>query len=203
MDKTAESLLSFWFDPAPCTREELEQLFHQWFEPDDALDARIAERFGEAARRAARSDLDHWRHEARSRLALILLLDQVPRHLHRGTAAAFAQDDKALGLTLEGIKAGMDFELPILQRGFFYIPLQHAEDADVQALSVRKFEALRAEPAPPFYGFVLDSMAEYARLHRDIVERFGRFPHRNRALGRDDTPAEREFLRDGGPRFGQ
>lgn len=204
MDERIEQLRSFWFEPAPRTKDDLERRLDRWFKADDETDAEIAERFGDLAQRAARGELDHWRDDPRGRLALILLLDQVPRNLHRGTSEAFAQDEKALALTIEGIESGMDKALPVLERAFFYMPLQHAERRDAQELSVRVFRALRDDPdAPEEYASALDSMLHYAELHRDIVERFGRFPHRNRALGRPDTDAERRYLDDGGPRFGQ
>src|SRR5690606_24259379 len=149
----------FWFGPQPRSREELEQQFRRWFFADSALDAEIAARFGETARLAARGELDAWADSARGRLALILLLDQVPRHLHRGTAEAFAQDAKALALSTEGIEKGYDRELPVLERGFFYMPLEHAESLDAQELSVRMFEKLAADDgAPDFYRAMLESM---------------------------------------------
>lgn len=204
MDERIESLLRFWFEPQPRSREELEQQFRRWFFADSALDAEIAARFGETARLAARGELDAWADSARGRLALILLLDQVPRHLHRGTAEAFAQDAKALALSTEGIEKGYDRELPVLERGFFYMPLEHAESLDAQELSVRMFEKLAADDgAPDFYRAMLESMVDYARQHRDIVARFGRFPHHNAALGRADTDAERAYLGGDAPRFGQ
>ena len=204
MDERIEQLRSFWFDPPPRTKNDLERRFDRWFNADDETDAAIAERFGSLARRAARGELEHWSGDAKGRLALILLLDQVPRNLHRGTADAFAQDPKALALTIEGIESGMDKALPVLERAFFYMPLQHAERRDAQELSVQMFRALRDDPsAPDEYRWALDDMLEYAELHRDIIERFGRFPHRNVALGRADTEEERNYLRDGGPRFGQ
>lgn len=204
MDERIEALLRFWFGPEPRTREELEQRTRLWFEADEALDAEIEARFGEMARLAASGALDHYSATPKGRLALIVLFDQFPRNLHRGTAAAFAQDAKALALTTQGIDTGMDRQLTVLERCVFYMPLQHAEDEQAQALSVRMFEQLSAdESAPDFYAPMLQSMLEYAHLHRDIVTRFGRFPHRNRALGRPDTEAEREYLRDGAPRFGQ
>jgi uncharacterized protein (DUF924 family) len=204
MDERIEHVRSFWFEPAPLTKDDLERRFERWFNADAQMDAEIAERFGDLAESAARGELAQWERTAEGRLALILLLDQVPRNLHRGSADAFAQDAKALALTTEGIEAGMDETLPALERAFFYMPLQHAETPDAQALSVRMFEALCADPsAPPEYSWALDGMAHYARLHRDIIERFGRFPHRNRALGRTDTEAERSYLSGGGLRFGQ
>ncbi len=204
MDERIGQLLDFWFEPAPRTKAELDQSFARWFEASEDMDAELAERFGTLASSAAQGELDDWRHDARGRLALILLLDQLPRNLHRGTAEAFAQDAKALALTREGIDIGMDRQLPIPQRCFFYMPLQHAEDLDAQRLGVRVFEAVRDDPdAPALYGATLASMADYARLHHDIVAQFGRFPHRNRALGREHTEAELAYMERGGPSFGQ
>lgn len=204
MDDRIGQLLDFWFEPAPRTTAELDASFARWFDASGDMDAELAERFGELASQAAQGGLDHWAPEARGRLALILLLDQLPRNLHRGTADAFAQDPKALALTRDGIDTGMDRQLPVMQRAFFYMPLQHAEDLDAQRLGVRVFEALRDDPdAPPMYAAVLQSMVEYARLHLEIVEQFGRFPHRNRALGREHTEAELAYMERGGPSFGQ
>src|SRR5690606_5028450 len=173
MDERIEQLRSFWFEPAPRTKDDLERRFDRWFNADDETDAVIAERFGDLAERAARGELDHWRDDPRGRLALILLFDQVPRNLHRGTADAFAQDAKALALTIDGIESGMDQALPVLERAFFYMPLQHAEERDAQELSVRMFRALRDDlDVPEAYAAALDDMLHYAELHRDIVERF-------------------------------
>lgn len=202
MDDPIESLLRFWFEPPPQSREELARRFERWFNGGPALDAEIAERFGEIAQRAARGELDALRESARGRLALILLLDQLPRHVHRGTAAAYAQDAKALALSTEGIAEGYDRQLAVLERGFFYMPLQHAEDLDAQELSVRMFERLAAaDEAPDCYRPGLSAMLAAAHEHRDTIARFGRFPHRNEALGRIDTDAEHEYLRAGGMRF--
>ncbi|HEX7079811.1 MAG TPA: DUF924 family protein [Gammaproteobacteria bacterium] len=204
MDDAIARLLDYWFGPESETEEALNRRFERWFRPDSATDAEVAQRFGVLAERAARGDLDDWAATARGRLALILLLDQLPRQLHRGSAAAFASDEKAFRLAIDGVESGMDLELGPLRRAFFYMPLQHAEDLVAQELSVRKFRALCELPGTPDHvQRKLESFAEYAKLHRDIVARFGRFPHRNRSLGRGDTPEEREFLDAGGPSFGQ
>jgi len=204
MDESIERLLEYWFGAELDSPAALDRQFARWFVADDAIDAEIASRFGTDAERAARGELAHFRETAKGRLALILLRDQVPRHLHRGTAAAFAQDSVALGLTVEGIENGMDLELPVLQRAFLYMPLQHAEAIDAQELALLKFGEMRDEPGTPEHVRpALDDFARHARMHRDIVARFGRFPHRNRALGREETAAEREFLQSGGPSFGQ
>ncbi len=136
----------------------------------------------------------------RGRLALILLLDQLPRAIYRGTPRAFEKDDKALGLAREGLQLKMDHHLRYIERLFFLLPLEHAEDLDAQQQSVRRFLELEAEVAPPlrpaFGGFV-----EYAVRHRDVIERFGRFPHRNEILGRESTAEEEAFLKEPGSSF--
>ena len=203
MKEPIARLLDHWFAPAPGTRTEAEALMKRWFEGGTDVDRDIEVRFGALARAAAAGELDGWAADARGRLALILLLDQVPRHLHRGSAEAFSQDAKALALTMSGIDLGMDRSLPPLERGFFYMPLQHAESPQAQERAVRVYEALAEEHAEAPLGPLLQEFAEYARLHRDIVVRFGRFPHRNRQLGRNDTPEERSFKASGGPSFGQ
>ena len=137
--------------------------------------------------------MDGWKTTARGRLALIILLDQFSRNLHRGTEAAFASDAEALQLCLKGIELGLDSELSIVERAFFYMPLQHAEVASAQEKSVQVFEVLEATCddaiRPHMHRFLIS-----ARSHRDIIAKFGRFPHRNRVLGRACSAAEEDFL---------
>jgi uncharacterized protein (DUF924 family) len=154
-------------------------------------------------RRAASGRLSAWAATSEGRLALILLLDQFPRSLHRGTADAFAHDVQALALAREGIAAGADRELSPFARMFFYMPLQHAESLPLQQESLRMFRALAREPAPEHVRSALAEALRYAELHADIIARYGRFPHRNPSLGRASTAAEEAFLRGGGPTFGQ
>jgi uncharacterized protein (DUF924 family) len=202
-DPGFEPILGYWFgfdahDPAA-----VERAYRRWFTSTPAADADIRARFAPLAEAAAEERLAGWRRDARGRLALVLVLDQLPRNLHRGSAQAFAQDDKALAEALEGIRVGADRELAPLERAFFYMPLQHSESIDVQRRSVDAFEQLAREPGPEHIAEALAGFADYARLHRDIIERFGRFPHRNQALGRATTAGERAFLDSGGPTFGQ
>ena len=136
-------------------------------------------------------------------LALIIVLDQFTRNIHRGTAAAFSNDQKALERMLAGIDAGIDRGLEPIERVFFYMPMQHSERMDIQDRGVETFAALAREPAPPHIANALRGFLNYAKLHRDIVARFGRFPHRNDVLGRKHTDAELQFLADGGHTFGQ
>ena len=124
------------------------------------------------------------------------------RNIFRGKPEAFAQDDRALALCKEGLDLGDDRRLSLCERTFFYMPLEHAEDADVQRLSVHLFERL-AEEAPERWRSVLLENARYARDHRRIIDEFGRFPHRNAVLGRASTPAEEAYLAGGARRFGQ
>lgn len=196
MTTTPRDVLSFWFG------EPGEDRGATWFGSDAALDAEIGRRFGAAVRAAQAGELDHWAEDAHGRLALVILLDQFTRNIHRGTPAAFAADERALALTEEGIARGHDRELEPIERVFLYMPMQHAESRDVQARAVATFESL-ADEVPDADRERFAGFAKYARLHRDIVARFGRFPHRNAILGRESTTAERDYLGGDAPRFGQ
>jgi len=170
-------VIDFWF-------RELTP--RQWFSGGGPeLDDRVRMRFGDLVRAARAGALDHWAASPRSRLALIIVLDQLPRHVFRDLPGAYASDAKAQTLAREGIEAGMDAYLTLAERQFFYLPLMHAEDGEIQALSVERYTALRDE-AQAVLGFALG--------HRDVVTRFGRFPHRNKILGRASSPEEQEFL---------
>ena len=177
MEGEYRSVIDFWF------RELTPQ---QWFtEGGPQLDDRVRARFGALVEAARLGALDHWATSARGRLALIILLDQFPRHCFRGMPEAYASDAKAQTLAADGIETGMDEQLNFAERQFFYMPLMHAEDRDLQALSLERFEAL-LEAAEAVVGF--------ASGHRRLVYRFGRFPHRNRILGRASSPEEEAFL---------
>ena len=184
MTLAPHEVIDFWFDErhAAC-----------WFRADAAFDEQIRARFGDATAAAGRGDLDGWVATPPGWLALLLLLDQFPRNLHRGDARAWANDVRAQRVALSGLSRGDDRGLPALQRVFAYLPLEHAEDMRLQQLSVQLFEALAAEVGqaqrPRFEDFL-----DYARRHRDLIARFGRFPHRNAALGRIDTPEETAYL---------
>jgi len=202
-DPRIETVLGFWFGGDATDPAAVEASWKRWFGGGDATDRDIRTRFADLTEAARREELTAWRETSRGRLALIILLDQFGRNVHRGTAAAFATDGEALALTLDGIDAGLDRALAPLERVFFYMPLQHAESREVQRRSVDVFAALAEAAAPAHVGELLRSSAEYARQHRDIIERFGRFPHRNAVLGRTSTAAEREYLDAGAPSFGQ
>jgi len=201
-DVAAKDVLEFWFRDAMSSPEALERRDAVWFQADPAFDRECATRFASPLESAARGALDGWAGTPHGRLALVILLDQVPRNIHRGSRAAFAHDAQAAAHCVAGIESGQDRSLHPVERVFLYMPLQHAEDLDLQRRSVERFESLAAEVDDAWRGRFAEN-AHYARLHRDIVERFGRFPHRNRVLGRESTEEELRYLADGGPTFGQ
>jgi uncharacterized protein (DUF924 family) len=204
----ALSVREFWFGRGRMSAQRLTEQMRLWFGGADAAEERerrdeeVRSRFGELFERAAQGELDSWADGPRRRLSLIILLDQFPRHLFRATARAFATDDKALGLTLSGMQSAADAALEAPERLFFYMPLQHAERLEVQEESVVACRRLLLE-APQSMRATFESTLESARQHRDIIARFGRFPHRNVALGRESTTAEQEWLKSESETFSQ
>jgi uncharacterized protein (DUF924 family) len=193
----AEEILTFWFGPPggpPLANQGL------WWSKDPELDARIAVRFGTALEAAARGAYEEWTAAPRSALALVVLLDQLSRNVWRGTPRAFAQDERALRVSLAGQERGHDRQLAPVERWFFYMPLMHAEDPAIQQQAVRTFARL-ADEAPPDLRQACELALDFAERHRVIVERFGRFPHRNAILGRPSTPEELAFLKEPGSSF--
>lgn len=199
-DPAQTGLLTFWFGHNPDDRDVAVQQRALWFEKDAAVDTEIAERFGGLHAQAVHGALDGWARTPRGRLALILLLDQISRHLYRDTAHAFAQDAAALALCREGLERGDDQRLRPVERLFFYLPLEHAEFLEAQREALVRYEALRDE-VPELWREVFQQHVDFAHRHLEVVERFGRFPHRNAALGRASTEAEREFLATPGSSF--
>ncbi|WFO52957.1 DUF924 family protein [Aeromonas veronii] len=196
-----QPLLALWFgDEADDVLRATRQA-PLWWGKNSKTDALLASRFGELAEAAAKGSLAHWADLPSGRLALILLLDQLPRNIHRGTPAAFAQDPLARDLCLKGLSIGADKSLSPLERVFFYLPLEHAESREQQARSVALFEALAAEQAGTPAQATFAGFANFARRHQVIIERFGRFPHRNDILGRTSTPEEAVFLQQPGSGF--
>ncbi len=196
-------MLAFWFGNAPRDGDDVKRCMRRWFGGLAECDRVIRERFESLIAPAAANDLPGWPATARGRLAMVLLLDQFPRNIYRGTAAAFAYDAAARALAHAGIAAALDRQLAPLERMFFYLPLEHSESLADQELAVALFAALAEVEAPPYLRAALQEALDYARQHRDIIAQFGRFPHRNAALGRRNTGAETAFLEHGGPTFGQ
>lgn len=183
-----DDILGFWFGP-PAEPAHLRPR-GSWFERDEAFDAECTRRFREACEQAAAGELDSWRDEPRGTLALLLLLDQLPRNVFRGSPRAYATDERAREVARRALARGLDVPLPPVWRWFFYLPFMHSEDLQDQRRCVALTESLTWESP--------DSLITYesARRHHDIVARFGRFPHRNAALGRESTPEEVAFLQE-------
>jgi uncharacterized protein (DUF924 family) len=174
-------VLAFWFEA--CDRK-------QWWRADAAFDALIVERFGKIHRQAAQAELSDWRQEPKGRLAEIIVLDQFSRNIHRQTPLAFAQDSMALVLAQEAIVAHADAALSPLERSFLYLPFMHSESKKIHAQALLLY---RANGLTDNYDFEV--------RHKAIIDRFGRYPHRNEVLGRASTPEELEFLKQPGSRF--
>ena len=200
----ARVVRDYWFGPERLTAEAMGRRMDFWFGAENAQhDEEIRTRFGGLLERAAAGALAGWADGPRRRLSLIVLLDQFPRNMFRGTARAFDYDAQALPLALTGMQSGADGALDFAERLFFYMPLEHAESLEAQDESVAAFRRLLAEVPPDLHAIFADTL-RFAEEHRSIIERFGRFPHRNALLGRDSSRAEAEWLREGGGRsFGQ
>ena len=190
MEDEQQALLDFWFGPPDAAPEARDV----WFKPDATFDDTLRRRFSALQARAERGELDLWAETAQGALALVLLLDQLPRNLNRGKAAAFACDAKARRVAREAIARGLDQALPPVQRQFLYLPFEHSETLADQEEAVRHFAALPE-------GSLRDRCVDYASRHHAIIARFGRFPHRNRTLARPSTAAEEEFLKQPGSSF--
>jgi len=197
-----EEVLRFWFDGVADHAEAITARSQVWFQVDPEFDRLCRERFGALHERAARGELDEWQETARGALALVIVLDQFSRNIHRGTGAAFACDERALACCLHARRRGFDEALRPVERMFLYMPFQHTENRERQDESVEVWKALAAGVDAALADYFEGSI-EHAREHRDIVHRFGRFPHRNAALGRESTPEERRYLDGGAPRYGQ
>lgn len=193
MTMSPESVLDFWFGhyTEPFATPPA---FQKWFRKDDDFDQEIRSRFGGLLEQAVRGELQGWEQSLRSRLALIVVLDQFSRNLFRLNPRAFAQDAHALRLTKTTIAAGEDSGLLPFERTFLYLPLEHSEDLEDQRASVQKFDQL-LQVVPSTVRSEFAENLEYAIRHLEIIERFGRFPHRNAILGRVSTPEEVEFLK--------
>lgn len=177
----AHEVLAFWFD---------ELTPKQWWAKEAELDQCIRSRFGALHAAATEGRLVHWQLNALDSLALILVLDQFSRHIFRADAQAFAADDMALRVAELGVSKGFDHCLSARQRPFYYMPYMHSERADVHVQALRLFDALDGE-----------NSADFERRHKQIIDQFGRYPHRNEWLGRVSTPVEIEFLQQPGSRF--
>lgn len=182
MDTTAR-VLRFWYDEENSDLAADGESRMAWFKKDAAFDRAIRDRFEADVQAAARGDLDELRETAAGVLTLCILLDQFPRNLYRGSPRAFATDPLALGVAKDAVARGFDRRLGVTRRMFVYLPFEHSEDMDDQNASVELFKALQDQAA---YSYALE--------HYYVISRFGRFPGRNAALGRESTPEELAFL---------
>lgn len=194
---SAEEVLGFWFGqpPDPILNPASARPRERWFARDAAFDEECHRRFLDAHEAAASGALDAWKAEPRSCLALVLLLDQFPRNLFRGTPRSFATDALAREVSRHALARGLDLALPPVWRWFLYLPFEHSEEVHDQRLAVALFEMLA------LYHRDSREPLDYARRHREVIERFGRFPHRNVALGRPSTEEEERFLQEPGSSF--
>ena len=193
----AEDLLDFWFG-AP-NEPDYSQYRKVWFVKDASFDALIRQRFEADVEQAATGKYDSWQSFPESGVALLLLLDQFPRNLYRGSDRSFAADEQALKVAKHLVDTGSDAHLPARYRFFIYVPYEHSERIADQNRCVALMERLMQDVFNPDEG--LKNGLDYAIRHRDVIERFGRFPHRNEVLGRQSTPEEAAFLEQPGSRF--
>jgi uncharacterized protein (DUF924 family) len=176
-----ESVLKFWF-------EEIDKSF--WFKKDKNFDEQVRSRFAEVYEKVIAGETAHWRLSPEGQLAEIIVLDQFARNMFRDSPKAFAGDILALELAQDAVERGDDMALPIEQRAFLYMPFMHSEDKEVHAEAVKLF----SQPG-------LEENLKFEILHKNIIDRFGRYPHRNEILGRESTPEEIEFLKTSGSSF--
>jgi uncharacterized protein (DUF924 family) len=199
-DPDIARVLDFWFGAMADGVADAETRA-RWFAGDREFDALCTHHFAEILDAAAHDRLAHWTATPRGRIAFIVVCDQFSRQIHRGSARAFATDSKALACAKDGVALGHDRELRYDERTFFYLPFEHSESRVDQHTAVGLFTLLVADAPTAQHEDALSTL-DFAKRHRDIVLRFGRFPHRNAALGRASSDAEIEFLRTAS-RFGQ
>lgn len=193
MNAPHDSVINFWFAPRERGELNVDSRMGCWFGQDQAFDDALTKAFSELVEQALTTQLDHWADQPVGRLALILLLEQFPRHIYRDTRQAYRGDRKALKLCEEGVTSDAYRRLSPVQQLFFFMPLQRSESLKIQQTSVRIFQAL-TERANDTLRDTFATVAQFAELRHDIVAEFGRFPHRNPVLGRQNTGAEENFL---------
>jgi uncharacterized protein (DUF924 family) len=196
----SEDVLEFWFGALDARGRADDEHTRRWFEKNEAFDEEIRARFGELHAAAARGERDAWLGTTRGRLALVIVLDQFSRNLFRGDPRSFASDDRAFAAASEAVVLGIDRTLALDERCFLYLPFMHSERPEHQKRCVELYAQLLEEQPVELRGYVENSL-RFAKRHQVIVDRFGRFPHRNATLGRSSTPAEIEFLKQPGSGF--
>ncbi|MGI9263917.1 MAG: DUF924 family protein [Gammaproteobacteria bacterium] len=200
MPENPESVIRFWFGDASESPATVASQAGLWFGGDPSFDELIRSRFDTLLVRASAGELAPWQKDAQSSLALTLILDQFPRNLYRGRPQSFDYDAQALEVATRSIERGFDAELSALQATFLYLPLEHAENAEVQERCVTLFRALLVR-APVELRPQFESFLAYAIRHQKVIDQFGRFPHRNEVLKRHSTTEELSYLAAGGDAF--
>lgn len=196
-----DEILDYWIGPAAHDASLLEERMKLWFHKSDEVDSEIRTRFLSTIDHLMDGLAEDWAGRGpRTRLAAIIALDQFPRNIFRDTPQAFAYDRLALGLTKDGLLSHADEELTEVEQVFFYLPLEHSESMADQALCVGLMEDLVKSARPAFKGFAEETL-DFAHRHKAVIDRFGRFPHRNAALGRENTPEEETYLSQPGAGF--
>ncbi len=197
-----DAILSFGVREQELSAPQIDHRMDIWFGADPVFDLEIEKEFADDVAAACDGKLEHWATEPRGRLALILMIDQFRRNIYRNTAEAFSKDQLALKLCVEGAMQKKDKGLTPIEKVFFYMPLQHAESRKVQAKSVELYNRLAVSVSPTYRETFL-TVAQFAELHKDIIDQFRRFPHRNTLLNRENTAEENEYLATDSPDFGQ
>jgi uncharacterized protein (DUF924 family) len=198
--QSIESILGYWFGASTDEAEVIRDQSALWWKKNPRVDAEIRQRFEATLVAESRDELKSWGDDPRGQLARILLCDQFPRNMYRDTAKSFAFDARARQLARAALDRGLDKCLRPVEKVFAYLPFEHSEDRQDQELSAQLFTSLPGEVAPALkssFQFYLD----FAHKHKAIIDRFGRFPHRNAILGRASTPEELEFLKRPGSAF--
>ena len=191
----AEELLAYWFGRVEDTILPSENRTRVWFSDDPNIDHEIKEKFGKEFQDVIDSKLDSWKETPRGTLALIIMFDQFTRHLFRDSASSYSYDNQALDLCLLGIEQKFDHTLSLIERAFFYFPLMHSEEIEMQATAVRAYKILVDLSFSEARG-IYESFLDYALRHFEIIKRFGRFPERNEILGRVPTVEEIAYMKD-------
>lgn len=192
-----QTVLDFWFPP----QKSLSELRSQWFGKSEDLDQKIIQQFKPWLDPMTRGDLNSWLKTPQGTLAFIILADQFPRHIYRDSPQAYDYDSLALHTTLRALDKGFDQKLTPLQRTFFYLPLEHSENLEHQQQSVELFEKLKQQEQDLELQKVLENSLLYAQKHLEVIQKFGRFPHRNKILNRSNTPQEDHYLAQPGSGF--
>ena len=198
---TPQDVLDFWFDDCHESPEKCKEQSKLWYASDEKLDEQVTLQFGDLYEKACLDSLSSWGETSEGALALVILLDQFSRQIHRKTSQAFSQDPMARAIAIRTVHRGLDKELSVPGRLFLYHPFQHSEFLADQEFGVEVCGQLLEECSPEWKDTVQNSI-EFFEGHREVVRQFGRFPHRNEVLGRESTPDELKYLEDAS-RYGQ